>query len=95
MYACTRDPSAISFAYRKMANPTTVATTPVKSLPAARPRAPPVLPWLPVVPEGRGEDEEGDPVDLGGVEDEEELDRGRETLEVGPIGRELAPSICC
>lgn len=32
------------FAYMNMANPMTAATTPVKSLPAARPRAPPVLP---------------------------------------------------
>lgn len=79
-----------------MVNPTTAATTPVKSLPAARPRAPPVLPWAPPVLVGRGEDEE-DPLLLGGVE--EELEGGRETLEeileVGPIGRELAPSICC
>lgn len=50
--------------------------------------------------EGRGELEEGDPELLGGVDEMEE-----ETLEVvplglglelePPIGRELAPLICC
>jgi len=77
-----------------MANPTTAATTPVKNLPAVRPRAPLVLPWLvPVELAGREEVEEGVPELLGGAEEEEE---SREEVELGElIGRELAPSICC
>jgi len=76
-----------------MTNPTAAATTPVKSLPAARPRAPPEF-WLPpVVLEGRGEDEV--PVVLGGVEERGEEEAGDGFVLVGPIGKELAPSICC
>jgi len=76
-----------------MANPTAAATTPVKNLPAVRPRAPPVLPWvLPVELAGREEVEEGVPELLGGVEEEE----SREEVELGEAtGRELAASICC
>ena len=78
-----------------MTNPTAAATTPVKNLPAVRPRAPPVLPCvLPVELAGREEVEEGVPELLGGAEEVEE--ETREEVELGePIGRELAASICC
>jgi hypothetical protein len=76
------------------------ATTPVKSLPAARPRAPPVLPWVLPELEGRGELDDEDPELLGGVDETEEEMREEVPLGLGtelepPIGRELAPLICC
>ena len=52
------------------------------------------------VPDGRGELEEGDPELLGGVDEMEEETREEVPLGLGlelepPIGRELAPLICC
>jgi len=82
-----------------MAIPMATATTPVKSFPAASPRAPPVLPWVLPVLAGRGE-LEGDPELLGGVDEIEEEMREEVLLGLGlelepPTGRELAASICC
>jgi len=51
---------------------------------------------LPEEEEGRGEDEEGDPELFGGLEEEAGLrEEAEDPVElVGPIGRELASSIC-
>jgi len=62
------NPNATSFIYKSIPIPTAMATTPVKSLPAVRPRAPLVLPWVLPVEEGRVELE----VELLGGEEETE-----------------------